>query len=122
MNRDGLKTAVIERKPVGGTYVDVGCIEAKAPVASAHVAHMAIRGADFGVTIEGPVGVDMDQHANSPRRRMADEGCALQPVGRQGKIPNGLQFVPVSHCPVPASWIRPEWKNVMPGTTPNLES
>jgi pyruvate/2-oxoglutarate dehydrogenase complex dihydrolipoamide dehydrogenase (E3) component len=59
LNREGLKTAVIERKLLGGTCVNVGCIPTKALVASARVAHMAGRSADFGVTIEGSVGVDM---------------------------------------------------------------
>jgi pyruvate/2-oxoglutarate dehydrogenase complex dihydrolipoamide dehydrogenase (E3) component len=59
MDREGLKTAVIERKLVGGTCVNVGCTPTKALVASARVAHMAGRGAEFGVTIDGPVGVDM---------------------------------------------------------------
>ena len=59
LDREGLKTAVIERKLVGGTCVNVGCIPTKALVASARVAHMARRSADFGVAIEGRVGVDM---------------------------------------------------------------
>ena len=56
---EGLKTAVVERKLFGGTCVNVGCIPTKALVASARAAHMARRGEDFGVVIEGPVGVDM---------------------------------------------------------------
>ncbi len=35
LNREGLKTAVIERKEVGGTCVNVGCTPTKALVASA---------------------------------------------------------------------------------------
>ena len=56
---NGLKTAVIERKLFGGTCVNVGCIPTKALVASARAAHMARRGDDFGVVIDGPVDVDM---------------------------------------------------------------
>ena len=56
---EGLKTAVIERKLLGGTCVNVGCIPTKALVASARAAHMARRSEDFGVVIEGPVQVDM---------------------------------------------------------------
>jgi pyruvate/2-oxoglutarate dehydrogenase complex dihydrolipoamide dehydrogenase (E3) component len=59
MNREGLKVAVIERKLIGGTCVNVGCTPTKALVASARVAHMARRGAEFGVITEGPVRVDM---------------------------------------------------------------
>jgi pyruvate/2-oxoglutarate dehydrogenase complex dihydrolipoamide dehydrogenase (E3) component len=59
LNREGLKTAVIERKEVGGTCVNVGCTPTKALVASARAAHMARRGPDFGVLLDGPVRVDM---------------------------------------------------------------
>jgi len=59
MTREGMKTAIIERKLFGGTCVNVGCIPTKALVASARAAHMARRGGDFGVTIDGPVSVDM---------------------------------------------------------------
>ena len=59
MTREGLKTAIIERKLFGGTCVNVGCIPTKTLVASARAAHMARRGADFGVAIDGPVAVDM---------------------------------------------------------------
>jgi pyruvate/2-oxoglutarate dehydrogenase complex dihydrolipoamide dehydrogenase (E3) component len=55
----GMKVAVIERGRFGGTCVNTGCIPTKAMVASAYAAHMARRGAEFGVTIQGSVGVDM---------------------------------------------------------------
>lgn len=61
MTREGLKTAIIERKLFGGTCVNVGCIPTKALVASARAAHMARRGDDFGVTIDGSIKVDMKQ-------------------------------------------------------------
>src|ERR1700693_5927931 len=53
----GMKVAIIERKLFGGTCVNTGCIPTKAMVASAYAAHMARRGADFGVET-GPVTVD----------------------------------------------------------------
>jgi pyruvate/2-oxoglutarate dehydrogenase complex dihydrolipoamide dehydrogenase (E3) component len=61
MTREGMKTAIIERKLFGGTCVNVGCIPTKALVASARAAHMARRGADFGVAIEGAITVDMKE-------------------------------------------------------------
>ena len=54
----GLKTVVIERKLVGGTCVNVGCIPTKTLVASAHAAHLARRGDEYGFTA-GDVRVDM---------------------------------------------------------------
>src|SRR5690349_7143986 len=45
----GMKVAVIERKLVGGTCVNTGCIPTKTLVASAYAAHLARRGAEYGV-------------------------------------------------------------------------
>ncbi len=55
---EGLKTAIIERHRFGGTCVNTGCVPTKTIVASAYVAHMAGRGAEYGV-MTGPVTVDM---------------------------------------------------------------
>ncbi len=55
----GMRVAVVERKRFGGTCVNTGCIPTKTLVASARAAHIARRGADFGVQIEGSVQVDM---------------------------------------------------------------
>ena len=55
----GRKVAVIERKYFGGTCVNTGCTPTKTLVASAYAAHTARRHADYGVTIGGPIGVDM---------------------------------------------------------------
>ncbi len=54
----GHTVAVVERKLIGGTCVNNGCIPTKTLVASAHAAHLARRGADFGVGT-GAVTVDM---------------------------------------------------------------
>ncbi|MDO3635626.1 FAD-containing oxidoreductase [Mycolicibacterium arseniciresistens] len=54
----GQTVAVIERKLVGGTCVNYGCIPTKTLVASAHAAHLARRGADYGIGT-GDVAVDM---------------------------------------------------------------
>jgi pyruvate/2-oxoglutarate dehydrogenase complex dihydrolipoamide dehydrogenase (E3) component len=55
----GRKVAVVERKHFGGTCVNTGCTPTKALVASAYAAHVARRHADYGVTIGGPIAVDM---------------------------------------------------------------
>ena len=55
----GRKVAIIERKLFGGTSVNTGCTPTKTLVASAYVAHVARRAADYGVRIEGAVNVDM---------------------------------------------------------------
>jgi pyruvate/2-oxoglutarate dehydrogenase complex dihydrolipoamide dehydrogenase (E3) component len=55
----GRRVAIIERKLFGGTCVNTGCTPTKALAASAYVAHVARRAADYGVRIEGAVDVDM---------------------------------------------------------------
>jgi pyruvate/2-oxoglutarate dehydrogenase complex dihydrolipoamide dehydrogenase (E3) component len=59
MSKEGWKVAVIERKLIGGTCVNTGCLPTKTLVASARSAYVARRAADFGVEIAGPVRVDM---------------------------------------------------------------
>ena len=59
LTKAGMTVAMIERKLFGGTCVNTGCIPTKTLVASAHAAHLARRGADFGVTIRGDIAVDM---------------------------------------------------------------
>ena len=54
----GQRVAIIERKLIGGTCVNNGCIPTKTLVASAHAAQLARRGAEYGVGT-GAVSVDM---------------------------------------------------------------
>jgi pyruvate/2-oxoglutarate dehydrogenase complex dihydrolipoamide dehydrogenase (E3) component len=58
LDKEGLKTAIIERKHIGGTCVNVGCIPTKTLIASAHAIHTARRGDDYGFDV-GQVRVDM---------------------------------------------------------------
>ena len=55
----GMQVAVIERKLVGGTCVNTGCMPTKTLVASARAAEVARRGGAYGVRLPGPIGVDM---------------------------------------------------------------
>src|SRR5260370_6767301 len=54
----GWKTAIVERVHVGGTCINEGCTPTKTMVASARVAYLARRGADYGVHT-GPITIDM---------------------------------------------------------------
>src|SRR5262245_56558618 len=56
---EGWKVAVLERSQPGGTCVNTGCIPTKTLVASAKVAAMARRAAEYGVVLDGPVRIDM---------------------------------------------------------------
>jgi pyruvate/2-oxoglutarate dehydrogenase complex dihydrolipoamide dehydrogenase (E3) component len=54
----GRRTALLEQAQVGGTCINVGCTPTKTMVASARVAYLARRGADYGVRT-GKVEVDL---------------------------------------------------------------
>ena len=54
----GMRTALIERKHVGGTCINEGCTPTKTMVASGRVAYLARRAADYGVRT-GSISVDM---------------------------------------------------------------
>jgi pyruvate/2-oxoglutarate dehydrogenase complex dihydrolipoamide dehydrogenase (E3) component len=55
----GMNVALIERKLFGGTCVNTGCMPTKTLVASAYAAHLARRGADYGVMLDVPPRIDM---------------------------------------------------------------
>lgn len=81
----GQTVAVIERKLVGGTCVNYGCIPTKTLVASAHAAHLARRATDFGIGT-GAVTVDMAAvKARKDRISIGDrEGVESWLEGMQG--------------------------------------
>lgn len=56
--RAGKKTALVEKAYPGGTCVNVGCTPTKTMVASARVAHLVQRGADYGVQT-GPITINL---------------------------------------------------------------
>jgi pyruvate/2-oxoglutarate dehydrogenase complex dihydrolipoamide dehydrogenase (E3) component len=67
----GMSVALIERKLFGGTCVNTGCMPTKTLVASAYAAHLARRGADFGLVI-GEIGIDMKRVAARARKVTMD--------------------------------------------------
>jgi pyruvate/2-oxoglutarate dehydrogenase complex dihydrolipoamide dehydrogenase (E3) component len=54
----GMTVALVERKFVGGTCVNTGCMPTKTLIASARVMHLARRGPEFGV-LAGSIRFDM---------------------------------------------------------------
>ncbi len=87
LNKEGLRTAVIERKLVGGTCVNTGCIPTKTLVGSARVAYLARQAGEFGVAIDGDVKVDM--------RRVKARKDAVSGASQQGvtKWLEGMELV-----------------------------
>ena len=58
--RHGRSTALVEAVHVGGTCVNEGCTPTKTMVASARVAHLAHRAADYGVRT-GDLSIDLER-------------------------------------------------------------
>ena len=74
----GKQVAIIERGLFGGTCVNTGCIPTKTMVASAYAAFQARRAAEFGVTISGPIAVDMKQVKARKDRVSGDSNRSLE--------------------------------------------
>lgn len=85
--RAGRRTVLIERRHIGGTCINEGCTPSKTMIASARVAYLARRGADYGVRC-GDVSVDMSsvvsrkrailsEFRNSTERGLADAGVEV---------------------------------------------
>ncbi len=55
----GQRVAIIERHAFGGTCINTGCTPTKTLIATARVAHMARRAVEFGVSVPGPIIVDL---------------------------------------------------------------
>src|ERR1700733_9115830 len=68
--RAGKNVALVERGQLGGVCVNSGCTPTKTMVASARLAYLARRGAEYGVQT-GPVSVDL---AAVRERKRADGG------------------------------------------------
>ncbi len=77
LTQAGQKVAVIERKLVGGTCVNTGCIPTKTLVASAHAAHLARRGAEYGVGT-GDVRIDMAKVKARKDKIMLDDRTGVE--------------------------------------------
>jgi pyruvate/2-oxoglutarate dehydrogenase complex dihydrolipoamide dehydrogenase (E3) component len=88
MAKHGWKTAVVERRYAGGTCVNDGCTPSKTIDASARVAYLARRGADFGVHT-GDIRIEMpeiyarkqkivlESRENNAKGLTADPNCSL---------------------------------------------
>src|SRR5258708_23790335 len=74
MARSGRRTAVVERRWIGGSCPNIACLPSKNEIWSAKVAHLARNAAPFGVKT-GPVSVDMAK-VRQRKRDMVDGSVA----------------------------------------------
>jgi pyruvate/2-oxoglutarate dehydrogenase complex dihydrolipoamide dehydrogenase (E3) component len=56
--QSGQRTAVVERRWIGGSCPNIACMPTKNEISSARVAHLARHAAQYGTTA-GPVAIDM---------------------------------------------------------------
>ena len=75
MARTGRRTAVVERRYVGGSCPNIACMPSKNEVWSARVAHLARHAAQFGTTT-GPVETDMAKVRQRKRAMVEREVAA----------------------------------------------
>ena len=75
MARSGRRTAVVERRWVGGSCPNVACLPSKNEIWSARVAHLARHAGQFG-TATGPVATDMAK-VRQRKRDMVDREIDL---------------------------------------------
>jgi len=74
--RSGRRTAVVERRWIGGSCPNIACLPSKNEIWSARVAHLAQHAAKFGTMITGPVTTDMAK-VRQRKRDMVDREIAL---------------------------------------------
>jgi pyruvate/2-oxoglutarate dehydrogenase complex dihydrolipoamide dehydrogenase (E3) component len=84
----GRKTALVEREHVGGTCINEGCTPTKTMVASARVAYLARRAADYGVHT-GPVAVDLGR----VRQRKRDIVAGFRGGSEKGLAAAGVNLI-----------------------------
>jgi pyruvate/2-oxoglutarate dehydrogenase complex dihydrolipoamide dehydrogenase (E3) component len=75
MARSGRRTAVVERRWVGGSCPNIACMPSKNEVWSARVAHLTRHAAQFG-TVTGPVTTDMAR-VRQRKREMVEREVAF---------------------------------------------
>ena len=71
MARSGRRTAVVERRWIGGSCPNIACLPSKNEIWSARIAHLAHHAAQFGTVITGSVTTDMAK-VRQRKRDMVD--------------------------------------------------
>ena len=73
--RSGRRTAVVERRWIGGSCPNIACLPSKNEIWSARIAHLARHAAQFG-TVTGPITTDMAK-VRQRKRDMVEREIAL---------------------------------------------
>jgi len=94
MARSGRRTAVVERRWIGGSCPNIACLPSKNEIWSAKVAHLAQHAAQFGTIITGPVTTEMAK-VRRRKRDMVDREIALH---LQNYESSGAELIMGSGC------------------------
>ncbi len=76
MARSGRRTAVVERRWIGGSCPNIACLPSKNEIWSARIAHQTRHAGQFGTIITGSVTTDMTK-VRQRKRDMVDREIAL---------------------------------------------
>src|SRR6266481_2505687 len=76
MAQSGRRTAVVERRWIGGSCPNIACLPSKNEIWGAKIAHQARHAAQFGTMITGPVTTDMAK-VRQRKRDMVEREIAL---------------------------------------------
>ncbi len=76
MERSGRRTAVVERRWIGGSCPNISCLPSKNEIWSAEVAALVHRGSSFGATT-GSVSIDMGKVRERKRAMVKGELAAV---------------------------------------------
>src|SRR6201995_858457 len=82
----GLKTAVVEREHLGGICLNWGCIPTKALLRSAEILHYAQHAKDYGLVLEGKIGVDAAAVVKRSRNVSAQMNSGVGFLFKKNKI------------------------------------
>ena len=117
--QSGRRTAVVERRWIGGSCPNIACLPSKNEIWGAKVAHLAQHVAQFG-TAAGPVAIDMTK-VRQRKRDMVDnlvaeagEVVATVQTAMLAALPfSGLRDAVLAH-PTMAEGLGPLFSNVPP--------
>jgi pyruvate/2-oxoglutarate dehydrogenase complex dihydrolipoamide dehydrogenase (E3) component len=88
LSKDGHRTALVERKLVGGSCPNVACLPSKNLIHAAKVASYAARAASFGLNVDG---ADTDMPAVQRRKRQMVEDLVAVHLTRYGE--SGVELI-----------------------------
>src|ERR1700730_9688633 len=92
MAQSGRRTAVVERRWIGGSCPNIACLPSKNEIWGAKIAHQARHAAQFGTMITGPITTDMAK-VRQRKRDMVERVAFAQLQDNRRRIDHGQRAV-----------------------------